>query len=81
MKKSGLDILHKSKFPLLHREEDIHDQVGTARWYLRHINDRNLASSLEDSLDELEAKIHSAVRGQPIRLGFDYLVVAEKSGE
>ena len=78
MKRTSLHVLHTSKFPLLHRAEDLMDQVGTARWMLRRIDDTNLASALEDSLDNLEREIRTSTQDQTIRLGFDYLVVAEK---
>ncbi|KAL3914467.1 MAG: hypothetical protein SGILL_006091 [Bacillariaceae sp.] len=76
---SGLDLVETLRFPLLHRQDDLMDQVKTARWMVHHPHDlRNetLNMGLEHALDELERKIHRMEF--PIRLGFDYLVVAEK---
>ena len=81
MKRSSLHVTHTLKFPLLQREQDLMDQIGTARWMLRRIDDVNLAGALEESLDNLQREIHTSMHGETIKLGFDYLVVAEKPRE
>ena len=86
MERSGLRVVQSSQFPLLHRREDLHDQLATARWMIRHPDKMNcydgtnngvLAGALEQTLDQLEEEIRTTLRGHPIRLGFDYLVMAE----
>lgn len=82
MKRCGLNIESSQQYSLLHRRADLHDQIGVGRSMLKKIADPNLASSLEDTLDQLELEMQRKVvknhQEQPIHLGFDYLVVAER---
>lgn len=83
MNRCGLTVTQNSNqyFHLLHRKEDIHDQIGVGRSMLKKIMDRSLASSMEDALDSLELEARrmfiKKADHEPVHLGFDYLVVAE----
>jgi hypothetical protein len=56
--KMDLQVVHVSKFNLLHTYDDVHAQLGVARSMLKYIHDGNLCGSLEESIDKLnmEAK-------------------------
>jgi hypothetical protein len=83
MNRCGLKVIRNSNqhYHLLHRKEDIHDQICVGRSMLKKIRDRSLAVAMEDALGnlELEARktlMHKADH-EPISLGFDYFIVAE----
>jgi hypothetical protein len=82
-----LTLLHSSQFPILYRYESILKQINVARTKLPVLEKQSsstalLASSMTTLLNELDAQAKSAcakVEGGRIKLGFDYVVAAERS--
>ncbi len=79
IKPSNLTLLRTSTFPILYRHNTIVNQINVARSKLRHFPTPELADQMKTALDDLEARSLKATaeRGR-IRLGFDYVVTAEK---
>jgi len=80
--KTGLELIRTSKFPILHRHATILSQINVARSKLPFFSSQDLANSMRDVLDDLERQsLKATTEGGRIRLGFDYVVSAEKSNE
>ena len=78
---NSLQLINTSTFPILYRHETIVNQIKVARSKFRYFPTPELADKMRIVLDDLEAQSLQATaeRGR-IRLGFDYVVTAEKKG-
>jgi hypothetical protein len=83
-----LTLLHSSQFPILYRYETILKQINVARAKLPFMEKQAssstaLVSSMTTLLNDLDAQAKTAcakVEGGRIKLGFDYVVAAERTG-
>lgn len=78
-KATDLTLLRTSTFPILYRHTTIVNQINVARSKFQYFPTPELADQMKVVLDDLEAQSLTATteRGR-IRLGFDYVVTAEK---
>lgn len=76
---TGLKLVRTTTFPILYRHATIVNQINVARTKLQHFPTPELADQMKVVLDDLEEQSLKATteRGR-IRLGFDYVVTAEK---
>lgn len=79
MNVNSLRLLNTSTFPILYRHTTIVNQIKVARSKFRYFPTPELADTMKLVLDDLESQSLKATteRGR-IRLGFDYVVTAEK---
>jgi hypothetical protein len=77
-----LELIRSSTFPILYRHRTIVKQIQVARSKLPYFPSPELAEEMGKTLDDLEAKSKEATdkAGGKIRLGFDYIVTARKTG-
>jgi hypothetical protein len=76
---TGLNLIRTTTFPILYRHATIVIQINVARSKLPFFPSQELANSMKAVLDDLEQQSLSATHeGGRIRLGFDYVVSAEK---
>lgn len=75
----SLRLLHTTQFPILYRHRTIQNQINVARSKFQSFPTPELADQMKIVLDDLEEQSREATseRGR-IRLGFDYVVSAEK---
>ena len=78
-----LDLMNSSTFPILYRHKTIVKQIEVARSKLPHFPSPELAEEMGKALDDLVAKSKEATdkAGGKIRLGFDYIVTAQKTAD
>jgi hypothetical protein len=78
----NLELVRSSTFPILYRHKTIVKQIQVARNKLPHFPSPELADEMRKTLDELEVQSEDATNkaGGKIRLGFDYIVTAQKTG-
>lgn len=79
----NLQLIRSSTFPILYRHRTIVKQIQVGRSKLPHFPSPELAEEMRKTLDELEVKSKEATdkAGGKIRLGFDYIVTAQKTGD
>ena len=78
--KSGFKVITTATFPILYSHETILRQLNVARSKLPLFPSKGLANEMSKQIDELEEKSKSIISKKPnqrIKLGFDYVVVAE----
>ena len=76
----GLQLIRTTTFPILYRHATIVSQINVARSKLPFFPSKELANSMTEVLDDLEQQSLRATQdGGRIRLGFDYVVSAEKT--
>jgi len=81
MKLAGLKVLDTSKFPILYSEFSIKRQLDVARSKLRFFSSKTLADEMAKEISALEKEcevLTSRAMDGRIRLGFDYVITAEK---
>lgn len=77
----GLRLMQTNTFPILYRHATIVNQINVARSKLPFFPSQELANSMKAVLDDLEQQsLQATNEGGRIRLGFDYVVTAEKEG-
>eukprot|EP00934_Nitzschia_sp_Nitz4_P008262 Nitzschia sp. Nitz4//scaffold68_size99682//44769//45629//NITZ4_004564-RA/size99682-processed-gene-0.21-mRNA-1//1//CDS//3329556593//8252//frame0 len=77
-----LNLLTTSTYPILYRHTTIVNQIRVARSKLQYFATTELANSMGKVLDDLEEQSRQATtKNGRIRLGFDYVVAAEKKQE
>jgi len=77
---NGYKVIASSIFPILYSRDTIVRQLNVARSKLPLFPSKQLADSMSKQIDELEdraRKILLQQNGQRIKVGFDYVVVAE----
>ena len=73
-------MIASSIFPILFSRDTIVRQLNVARSKLPLFPSKQLADSMSKQIDELEDRATKILRqknGQRIKMGFDYVVVAE----
>jgi hypothetical protein len=74
-----LDLLSTTNFPILHRHQTILSQINVGRSKFKYFDTPELAHEMGKVLDDLEQQsLEATQRVGRIRLGFDYIVTAEK---
>ena len=77
---TGLQLIRTTTFPILYRHATIVSQINVARSKLPLFQSQELANSMKEVLDDLEHQsLRATQEGGRIRLGFDYVVTAEKT--
>jgi hypothetical protein len=77
---SGYRVVDTAKFPILYSHATIVRQLNVARSKLPYFKCSSLAKTMSRHIDELEERVRAILQqqgGQRIKLGFDYVVVAE----
>eukprot|EP00525_Craspedostauros_australis_P001528 CAMPEP_0198133258 /NCGR_PEP_ID=MMETSP1442-20131203/59472_1 /TAXON_ID= /ORGANISM="Craspedostauros australis, Strain CCMP3328" /LENGTH=310 /DNA_ID=CAMNT_0043794371 /DNA_START=671 /DNA_END=1603 /DNA_ORIENTATION=- len=81
---SHLKLIHTSTFPILYRHQTIVNQINVGRSKFSLFPTKELAASMKKVMDDLEAQSLEATSRAPngrIRLGFDYVITAEKTDD
>ena len=73
-----LKLVKSVKMPILYRHETVVKQINVARSKFPLFPSKELTSSMAAVLDDLEAQTKAVAAKGRIRLGFDYIVGAEK---
>ena len=84
LEKAGLNVVSSTKFPIMYSHAAIVRQLNVARSKLPLFPSQALAIEMADAIDVLEDKSKAAMNRSPngrLRLGFDYVVTAEKPDE
>jgi hypothetical protein len=77
-----LELLSTKHFPILYKQQTIVNQINVARSKFPLFPTPELADSMKSVLDDLEAKsLEATQRVGRIRLGFDYVVMAQRTKE
>ena len=74
----NLKLIRTTRMPILYRYETILRQINVGRSKLSLFSSSELATSMATVLDDLDHKAKEATKNGRIRLGFDYIVCAEK---
>jgi hypothetical protein len=76
-----LDLLTTSTFPILYKHQTIASQINVGRSKFKHFPTTELAEEMRRVLDDLERQsLEATNRVGRIKLGFDYIITAEKKG-
>jgi len=78
---AGLRVLDTSKFPILYSQSAIKRQLDVARSKLRLFSSKGLADEMANEISALEKEcelVTSKALDGRIKLGFDYVITAEK---
>jgi len=81
MEKAGLKIVNSSQFPIMYSHASILRQLNVARSKLPLFSSKTLAKEMGEEIDALERQSKAATDKSPnggLKLGFDYVVTAEK---
>jgi hypothetical protein len=77
-----LDLLTTTTFPILYKHATIINQINVGRSKFSHFPTPELANEMKKVLDDLEQQsLEATQRVGRIRLGFDYIVTAERKLE
>jgi hypothetical protein len=77
-----LDLLNTTTFPIMYRHETIISQIKVGRSKFPHFPTPELANEMKKVLDDLEQQsLEATQKVGRIRLGFDYIVTAERKLE
>lgn len=81
VKAAGLRLLDKSTFPILYSRSSIQRQLDVARSKLRFFSNKSLADEMAKEITALQKEcelLTSNASDGRIKLGFDYVITAEK---
>lgn len=79
---SNLALLNTTNFPILYRHQTIVNQINVGRSKLQNFPSPELGDAMKTVLDDLEHEsLEATQRAGRIRLGFDYVVAAERIEE
>eukprot|EP00980_Cylindrotheca_fusiformis_P029240 scaffold22766_cov131-Cylindrotheca_fusiformis.AAC.6 len=77
-----LELLNTTNFPILYRHGTIVNQINVGRSKLQYFPSPELGEEMKRVLDDLERRsLEATKRAGRIRLGFDYVVTAERVEE
>lgn len=74
---SGLSVVSTQRFPILYSFESIIRQINVGRSKLSYMPE-NARGGMKVMFDELEGKAKEATKEGRLRVGFDYVVAAER---
>jgi hypothetical protein len=77
---SGYQVIDSAKFPILYSQASIVRQLNVARSKLPYFKSHSVAKAMSHHIDEVEERVRNILLqqdGQRIKLGFDYVVIAE----
>jgi len=82
LEKAGLSVVQNRQYPIMYGHYSMKRQINLARSKLIHFPTKTLADSMGKVLDDLDKEALEVTSKQPngkISLGFDYVVVAERT--